>query len=106
MLWKVYQRKKALMSRPGIVFNRLRLLAAALMRATGRTAGEVSFRERPGSERDDETCSFDCIVSMLPGSYIVQASRGVGGRKAKRRRTRRRCGRPLRPAVDFFCFEG
>jgi hypothetical protein len=42
------------------------------MRATGWTAGDLSFREkRPGGERDDETCSFDCIVCMLPVSYIV-----------------------------------
>ena len=79
MLWKVYQRKKALINRPGMVFSRLRLLAAALIRATGWTAGDVSFRERPEGERDDEACSFDCIVSMLPISYIVASIKRVGG---------------------------
>ena len=64
---------------PGMVFSRLRVLAAALMRATGWTAGDVSFRERPGCERDDEACSFDCIVCMLPVSYIVATSCGAGG---------------------------
>ncbi|WP_353062514.1 hypothetical protein RBB77_14550 [Tunturibacter psychrotolerans] len=48
------------------------------MRATGWTAGDVSFRERPGNVRDDEACSFDCIVCMLPVSYIV-ASISQGG---------------------------
>ena len=64
---KVYQRKKALMSRPGMVFSRLRLLVAvALMQAPGPERKDgPRLRRREVGTNDDEACRFDCIVSMV-----------------------------------------
>jgi hypothetical protein len=66
---KVYQRKKALMSRPGMVFNRLRLLlvvVVALMRTPGPLKRDGSWlRSDEVGPKDDEACSFDCIFSIF-----------------------------------------
>ena len=64
---KVYQRKKALMSRPGMVLKRLRwfvVAAVVFMRGLGG-AGRNGEVERPGSPMGSmggATCRFNCIV--------------------------------------------
>src|SRR5579871_3317816 len=59
---KVYQRKKALMSRPGIVLSRLRLREAAVMQ-TPPNSGKLLEDEcrEPGRK---EACCFHCIVRL------------------------------------------
>src|SRR5215469_8334768 len=66
---KVYQRKKALMRRPGMVFNRLRLLlvvVVAVMRRTGPASRDGSRRcGRKAGPKDDGACTFDCIFYIF-----------------------------------------
>jgi hypothetical protein len=67
----VYQRKKALMRRPGMVFQRLRLLLAVLVMVTqapdrvrsASSGGTVSGNQV--DSKDEATCTFDCIFWNL-----------------------------------------
>ena len=81
----MYQRKKPLMSRPGMVFRRLRsLVVVTLMRAPGPTSKDGSWlRSSEIGPKDDEACSFDCIVSI----FVWRRMRVIGGDAVRRART-------------------
>src|SRR5580704_1299583 len=65
---KVYQRKKALMIRPGMVLKRFRCLvdvAVVVMRGlcvAGAGSGKGEGRRPQADSTGRTTCSFDCIV--------------------------------------------
>src|SRR5258708_37282650 len=79
---KVYQRKKALMSRPGMVFSRLRLLlvvVATLMRAPSPASKDGSWlHSGEAGPKDEEACSFDCIVSVFSVFVLRMRKAGPG----------------------------
>ena len=75
---KVYQRKKALMSRPGMVFRRLRLLlvvVVAVMRGTSPMSKDGAWRcDGEDGPKDEETCTFDCIFYIFIWSPLERRS--------------------------------